>query len=382
MFRKTATLALSALFALSLAACGGAPQADGAVFGETGAPETAESTNVAETPEASAETETSETLPIEETIEEPVETKIIQITGVYAGLLEGDFYSMDTAAKKDGYIDLFIVFDFVNDDLNRTMPESNDSVTLMIGRNSYNAADNEQVMHQKGSTKFTEMTYEGVQRATGYGYAIGYGDVLGGAEPIRMFLHFVINPNDLTANDVITLSIDDLSAEFPVSEIQEIAVGDEILRAEGDFETAQILAAERWRIDSSAQIIVFLLDTLGRTPSGSDYNGMSQAMGSIFSDASGGVSIFESHRSGFSQKTHLYNTEVPGLPSYNRDVIVSGYSEVADLIVQYEDGFNELADMITTPDVSKTEFDEKMNDLLDLYYAICDAWGLEPIENH
>lgn len=167
----------------------------------------------------------------EETETEAEEQSLIDVKGVFYG---------SYAASQEGYENMYLVFDYVNDLENRTLPSSNEGVTMTInGTNTYNA-------------KMPEYSdNERFEKYTGYEYLIGYGDLLGGADPVRMFVHYEFNPNDLKTGETITFTLGDQTVEYPVADVQEISVMDELLKVEDDYENAQMRAAFKWRVDES-----------------------------------------------------------------------------------------------------------------------------------
>lgn len=167
----------------------------------------------------------------EETETETEEQSLIDVKGVFYG---------SYAASQEGYENMYLVFDYVNDLENRTLPSSNEGVTMTVnGTNTYNA-------------KMPEYSdNERFEKYTGYEYLIGYGDLLGGADPVRMFVHYEFNPNDLKTGETITFTLGDQTVEYPVADVQEISVMDELLKVEDDYENAQMRAAFKWRVDES-----------------------------------------------------------------------------------------------------------------------------------
>lgn len=297
----------------------------------------------------------------------------IEIAGVYYGDLGSD----------DAYQDLYIVFDYVNDGTNRTMPISGSGVAIsVISPNVYYASDNDMHRISWAYGAYEMRTFDYVERYTGYRYPVGYGDVLGGSDPIRMFVHTLFNPNDLENGETITLTIGEASGGFPVSEAIEISVADEVMRVEPEFETAQILAAEKWRLDSAIETAMTLSKSIGRNGGGGDhYSGMSQSMKNLFSPVVGGLSVFEDPSGGFVSETHTYFTIVDSLPAYDHDVVMQGYSEVADKLDVFESQWNALADSILDPGTSLTSYEDQINELLGTYRDICDTLGIGRIKN-
>ena len=350
--KRVLLIAMFATLAATLAACGGGQGSGSGTAASNGA-----STSPSSAAEASEESEAGPRLDI-------------------VGAFYGDLGSDET------YQDLCIVFDYINDDANRTLPVSGEDVTVKINdTNVYTAPDND--THNITSTSTGEYeikTFDYAERYTGYRYPVGYGDILGGSDPIRMFVSVLFNPNDFKSGETITLSIGDLSGQFPVSEATQIKIADEMLKAEPDYKTAQILAAEKWRLDCAAEVAKSLAHSL-RFGGGDEFSGYSQAMKTLFSAKSGGVSVFEEPHGGFNSDTHTFNTVVDDLPAYDHDVITKGYPEAADLIDSIESQWDALSDSILDPGTSKETYAEQIGGILDTYHEICDTLGIGTIKN-
>ena len=300
------------------------------------------------------------------------EPGLITIDGVYCGDLGAD----------ENYQSLFIVFDYANDDTNRTMPEDPAGVTVQVNDDNVYTVDANPVQEYTSSRlgTYEVSPYGYVERYTGYRYVVGYGDLPGGSEPVRMLAGCLFNPNDLKTGDTITLTVGEEVATFPVSDVMNITYGDEIMKCEPDFETAQILAAEKWRIDMAAEVARSLPDDL-RFGGGEQFSGYSQSMKNLFSSDSGGLTIFEEPQLGFDSKTHTFNKVVDGLPAYDHDVIAKGYPDVIELIDSYEAQFEKLSESILDASVDKEAYAEQIAEILDTYHKICDTLGMEPIKN-
>jgi hypothetical protein len=262
------------------------------------------------------------------------------------------------------------------------MPDDPSQVTVQVNEDNVYTVDANPVQENTSTSLGTyEVSLYGfIERYTGYRYVVGYGDLPGGSDPVRMFAGCLFNPNDLKTGDTITLKVGEEVATFPVSDVVNITYGDEIMRCEPDFETAQILAAEKWRIDMAA-ICAKDLPHLLRFGGGEEFSGYSQAMKNIFSPKSGGISIFEEPQPGFDSDTHTFNNAIDGLPAYDRDVVAKGYPDAIDLIDTYEAQFNKLSESILDSSVDAKTYDEQIAAVLDTYHKICDTLGLKPIKN-
>lgn len=295
---------------------------------------------------------------------------LINIVGAYYG----------PCGAEDGYEDLYIVFDYANDSVNRTMPEESSAVTATVnGTNLYEAnANSETEMYHDGETYITT-PYSWFERYTGYKYILGYGNLLGGSEPVRMFAHFTFNPNDLNTGEELILTVDEQIAEFAVSDVQKISVMDEILMCNGNFETEQMVAATKWRLDTAYRIIWFLTGV--NASFGDDFSAMGSAMRTLFSEDSKGLTVCEEPVYGCKKNsdtnTYTYNEVIESLPSYNYDVIAENCPEIADQLIIVETNMYALADALENPNSSYDEVESLMKTILDAYFTIYDTWGME-----
>lgn len=318
----------------------------------------------------------------EETETEAEEQSLIDVKGVFYG---------SYAASQEGYENMYLVFDYVNDLENRTLPSSNEGVTMTVnGTNTYNA-------------KMPEYSdNERFEKYTGYEYLIGYGDLLGGADPVRMFVHYEFNPNDLKTGETITFTLGDQTVEYPVADVQEISVMDELLKVEDDYENAQMRAAFKWRVDESVYVFNIIgdpvreisgLEAYGIEPTtmfsvfGSDYDSLGTAMGTLFSPDSKGVSVVEGHSGGFESETKTMNKVKEDLPAYDEEAILAAYPEIQEVYPAYREHYNELATMIKTPSsgddaqfAAAEAVEDKMQQIWDEYCQLCSLLGLEYAE--
>ncbi|MBR2676446.1 MAG: hypothetical protein IKE28_06015 [Solobacterium sp.] len=128
-----------------------------------------------------------------EIVTEETALDLIDITGVYYGDITSE-YNKDYYPSIQGLTDCIVTFDFKNDDLNRTMPDTEyantSAIKLIVGPNEYKA--------------FKDVEYiEVLDRYSTMSHAIGYGNILGGSDPIKMFAVFFVNPNDLTTDCIV-----------------------------------------------------------------------------------------------------------------------------------------------------------------------------------
>lgn len=185
----------------------------------------------------------------------------IQITGVYYGNIRDGKYSSYWDST-EGMSDCIITFDFVNDETNRTMPElsgyaNNSDITLEIGANSYTAYTSDMIEYITALDRYTDMKM-----------VAGYGNVLGGADPIKMYCVFFVNPNDLKNDNTITLTFDDLSGSVSAGKAKEIHHISDILE---DGSQEKLAADLLVRVDTEFENFTNLSDNLIGIPSDSGW---------------------------------------------------------------------------------------------------------------
>lgn len=293
----------------------------------------------------------------------------INIVGAYYG----------NCGAENGMQDLFVVFDYTNDETNRQMPEDTSAVTaFLVEANKYEAVENEKHTYYHDGASYTTADYSWFERQTGYRYVLGYGDLLGGAKPARMFVHFVINPNDVSSSEKLTLTVEDQVAEFAVSEMKEISVIDEILQANGNFEQDYIVASGKWRLDTIYRHIHFI--TKIRALPGDALSHFKIAQENLYAeDLDVNISMMEEPTYGFNTDNDDYwlGTPVKGLPSFNMDVFLAAYPNEAGEIHKLFNEYEELNRLLGQEGASIDRIEELINSIDQTYIRICEAWGIE-----
>ena len=184
---------------------------------------------------AAEDSKAEESSAVLESAEETTEEEsLLSVVGVYYG----DIYANQTGTcysdqSLDGFSDCIIVFDYANDAKNRTLPASSlepgaiwssgftcPEVTLSVNdTNTYEAYDPNGYFHHYSNA---------INRYTPYSNPIGYGNLLGGADPVRMYSVFYVNPNELKADTNAVLTVADQSVTFDFTNIHQITYPDEI----------------------------------------------------------------------------------------------------------------------------------------------------------
>lgn len=308
-------------------------------------------------------------------------TSVIEIKGVFVGELSAQLKE-ETAEIADfqGYSDCIVVFDYINDDTNRRLPEhkggySTQEVTLSIGgKNTYNAY----VPQYKRCDYINTVT-----RYAGYANPIGYGNLLGGADPVRMYALFFINPNDIASGAEMVITVGDQTGIYSTDNVQTISIPDEILKAEADYEVAQQVTAFKWRMDKAFNDAVSVVNAKGGF--GSDYNGMSKAMLNIFNeDASWGISMIDMPSGGFSNIDGIYFEKVlsDATKPLDLSVVKAAYPEVAPLIQFYANTTTELGAAIANSKTTTNSINELLSDNLNAYFDLCEFFGLQNLAEY
>lgn len=304
---------------------------------------------------------------------------MISMKGTYAGILfaEGN----DDIHTPDGYVDLVLVFDFINDETNRILPELVSDATLTINEtNSYQA--NENVSHEVYShgTSKTYTNYGYFEKYTGYKYAVGYGELLGGAEPARMFCHFYVNPNDLSEDGNMVFTFGDQQVEIENATVEEITVFDEILKAGENFEHDQSLASFKWRLDN-AFLSATWISEINSDAFGSQCKSLSRAMENTFrEDIPMGISVINRQGTGFTDVNGvLFSTKAlyTNLPTFDLELVKEAYPEMADQIVKFIEDYTELSGMIAKSGSSASKVEKAMNDVRAQYAELCEQLNME-----
>lgn len=255
--------------------------------------------------------------PTPEPTEEPAE--LIQIKGIYYGPLSSE-RAKSSWSSAEGMTDCIVVFDYVNDDENRTMPDTDyantKAITLNINdKNTYSAF--------KSEVPFAEV----LDRYSEIKQVIGYGNVLGGADPIPMFAIFFINPNDFKSSEEIVMSIDGIEGRCTPDLAKEIKYINTMIDECEGHENEQI-EEFLWRCDSSYWNVVKTAKNAAQTP-GSDYSLVSDCMKALFSE-SYGVNLNNSRNWGGNSELRRDSSLVDDLPGFDINVVLEECPDIAD----------------------------------------------------
>ena len=339
--------------------------------------EVEESSAVSESEEESAE----EVAESEEAIEEPEEESLLSVVGVYYGDLyanqKGTCYSDQSL---DGFSDCIIVFDYANDATNRTLPDSSlepgviwssgftcPEVTLSVNdANTYEAYD---------PNGYDGHYSNAINRYTSYSNPIGYGNLLGGADPVRMYSVFYVNPNELKADTKAVLTVADQSVTFDFANIEQITYPDEILRCEDNYEELQQLAAFKWRMD---KIVVLSGDVDGYMASmnpGSDLGGVGSSISSLFS-SDYGVTISGQLSAGFGPD-HTFDGMTADLPHFNIDTLTNMLPDQQGDISAIVDATNRLGSAVQDSSYSKNDVEDILKEIIGYYANLTSGFDME-----
>lgn len=327
-----------------------------------------------------------EELGIEETSEAEAapESDLLSIVGVFYGDVyanqSGSFYS---DMNLSGFKDCIVVFDYTNDSTNRSMPKStcdpkvintfgitNNAITLTLNdTNTYESMDpNADHSHYINA----------INRYTDYKYPIGYGNLLGGADPVRMFAVFYVNPNELTSGTNAVLTVDDQVISFTFDNPQKITYADEILKCEDDYEAAQQAAAFKWRMDKLAELSGDVDHFLATMDPGSDLSGVGDSIGNLFS-TDYGVTITGLLKAGF-DPNHTYDGMNTDLPHFDVDTLTRTLPDQADDINALIDAANELGSAVQDSSYDSSDVRDILQVIVEHYANLVTAFGIDVYE--
>ena len=285
-------------------------------------------------------------------------------------------YSSTFSESKDGLEDFIILFNYKTTDRNMELPTS--GVTLNIGNNTYTAKENSFCQEYISFEKYSD-----------YIHLYNQKTVLSGSDPIKMFLVFLINPNDLTSNDSAILTIGDEKTKLNISDTKKIDLIDQVLETEDDYETAQRLAAFKIRVDFAYSAMEFIgrnafVHANGNNNLGDQFSGMSKYMKNIFaSDQNWGYTIGgygkESGFSGTLSKQGIYNNSYmkENLPNFDLNLVLETYPDIKDDINNFINNFNTMADIIVTPSSTRDSFTQTTSNIQSSYNNIMKYFNLK-----
>lgn len=226
--------------------------------------------------------------------------------------------------------------------------------------------------------------YISFERYSDYIYSYHKKDILGGSEPTKMFLVFLINPNDLTTNNKATLTIGNETIEFNTDNTQKIELIDEVLKIEKEYEKAQRLASFKYRLDiaysnaktisKSAKVSTYF------TNLGNDFNGMNKLIKKTFSqNENWGYSIGGSGKDGGFSNNYNKSTANENLPNFDLNLIVGTYPEIKEDLNKLIENNNMLADIIVNKETSLETLKNTINEIERSYKNIMQYFKLQPV---
>lgn len=297
-----------------------------------------------------------------------------EIKGAYLG----EIYA------KDGYNDLYLVIDYSSNGKNIERLNDNSKISLTMGENNYTINTNDELTSSRESEQ-TYSIYSYFERATGYYYILGEGNILGNSIPTRMFAHFNINPNDIENNEEIKLTIGTETITYQSSKTVKIKTQDEILRVEDDFETKQILSSFIWRIDYAYEQSNFVKETSGMY--GSAFKSLSNSLLYTFDEnVNWGISVSERRNycpsTGLSKINDIYYSEAlnTDMPSFKLDKVINNYPESETLIREYIDSVNKFAECLVKSTTTDSKASELLKNVNSKYKELCESLGIEPLQ--
>ena len=319
-------------------------------------------------------------------------SSLINVVGVYHGDLYDNkkYYNGTNIHAEDQHLedfeDLIIVFDYINDDTNRRLPDSNlepgkiytgditcPEITLSINNtNTYEAYDINSYDGHYGNR---------VVRYSKLGYAVGYGNVLGGADPIRMFVIFYVNPNDIKEDAKAVFTLGEEVVEINLADTVDVTTPDEILQC-GDYEKDYQLAAFRWRLDHGFYWTHFLTKTnivKFDKVSGSDFSLVAECLSETF-DNKYSFTCGTHPGIGKGSKDPEPRYSFSHLPKLDLDIVTSEYPEIKSTLDDYIDHLNTLSEIIVKTGTSKSTIQAMIEETYNLYYELAREVDLEPYE--
>lgn len=308
------------------------------------------------------------------------EKPMIEITGIYYGSITSD-YEKSSWTSAEGMDDCIVTFYFNNDDTNRTMPElsgyaNNDDITLSIGENSYNAF----------TTDSLDINCT-LPRYTSYKQVAGYGNVLGGSDPIKMYAHFFVNPNDLQNDNEVTLTIgEDLVGNADVSISKQISHVIEILDQDSDEKLGADLL---YRADTSFLNFQYLIKEKIGIPSGyglyrdsgSEWSLIHDCMVNCFSSNLGVTLDVESNYGGDQDLRYDKDSFSSDLTGFDKEAAKTAFPEIADNIENVVNETNGMAEAAVAYGQPRSVFESYSNQMASDYAAICEYFSVSVYEN-
>lgn len=305
----------------------------------------------------------------EETENTEEEVSLITITGIYYGEITSD-YTKENWKSAQGMSDCIVTFEFTNDAENRTMPDTDyadcKDVTLAAGPNSYNA--------------FKPLYYIPVlTRYSDFSGVLGYGNVLGGADPIKMFAAFFVNPNDLKEGNEITLNVDGITATADGGIAKQITYPVEIL----DDEDSDVLTTADLLVRLDTEFVNFealanKIKLFSKIDPGSDMVLMSGTMKTIFDEDLGIILTNDVDYGGNEIDGRYYNKKVfsTDRKGFDYDAAVGLYPEIKDNIDAMIEAAQLSADAMVNTGTTKDGFQKIADQFSTNYDEVLAFFGL------
>lgn len=310
---------------------------------------------------------------------------ISPVSVYYGNLYENQMGSCYSDQGLDGYEDCIVIFDYTNDTKNRELPASGleasrtklysnwqcQDVTLEVnGTNTYEAYDpNAYFRHYANAVK----------RYTDLKCPIDYGTLMGGADTVRMFAVFYVNPNELTPDSTAILTVQDQTAEVSFENITEIHYADEVLSCEENYEIAQQTAAFKWRMDKMAEVAGDADHYMATMSPGSDFSGFGTSVSNLFS-TSYGVTISGLLSAGFDSDNNTFDGMTTDLPAFDPDVVMGALPDQASEISAFISSSTNLGNAIRDSGYSSSDVREILNEVVGHYANLLSAFDMDALE--
>ena len=300
------------------------------------------------------------------------EQSLINITGIYYGEITGDYWKSFWSST-EGLSDCIVTFELTNDDTNRTMPDASDysycdSVMLTVGPNSYKSV--KAAFYSNSLDRYSTMSQ-----------VLGYGNVLGGADTIKMFASFYVNPNDLAKDNTVEFDLDGIKATADTSIAKPISHAIECL---GDENSEERVAADLLgRCDTAFVNFAALIkkDKITvRVNPGPEFSLMKDCMKNCWSAEIGASLDSDAEYGGdmdLRYEKHFFSADLKG---FDLDLVKEMYPEIAENIDGAIAATNEGADTCVNPSTTTNQFQAIADRFTDNYVAIINYFSIDVID--
>lgn len=292
----------------------------------------------------------------------------------------GSFYENG----KDNSGLLYVVFDYLNDAEDRSMPSNAIEVKLKTTDKTFTAKPNTEHHIYSGGDTYSETDFGYFERYTGYKYAVGAGRIKGNAAPVRMFVCFTVNNADRTNSDAFEFTYDNQIVTIQESDLKDISVIDEIMTVEDDYEKVHEQGQLLWRLDKAHNLTVFI-NKHWSPRNAPGYNGISSVLLSLFNDQDEGISLNERPEGAIYQNGstitgfHL----VESLPGFN--IVNAGMDypkDAQESLIKYQLALIYLSSEITDSNSSYSRILYLITEVYNQYKDTCDGLGIEEIHDY